>query len=322
MNAETLVSILKKSDLYAWELNDVKTEGWEFYFIRHSLDQNRVRNVEHITVKAYVLHGDGEYLGSASCEIAPTASVEEAEELIKSLGYRASLVKNRAYTLNIPSGAGDENSALPDIASVSRDFIETMASLPETATEDINSYEIFVSLNTRRFISSTGIDITESRPESMIEVVVNARKDGSEIELYRNYTSGTCDSEALKADLIRTFGFGRDRLSTVPTPSLGKADIILSTEDACRVYEYFASRLSAGMIYRKMSSWKLGENIAPGGSGDALTLKAVKFLPDSSQNRNFDAEGAPINDTVLLENGVAKAYLGGRMPLRYTRATS
>ena len=99
----------------------------------------------------------------------------------------------------------------------------------------------------------------------------------------------------------------------MPTPPLGRADVIFSTADACRVYEYFASRLSAGMIYRKMSSWKLGEEIAPGGSGDSLTLKAVKNLPNSSQNRSFDPEGAPVRDTVMLENGVARAYLGGRM---------
>ena len=313
MNAEKIVSILKASGLYGWEVSDVKTEGWEFYFIRHRLDQNREKNVEHSTVKAYALSEDGEYLGSASCEISPTASEEEAEALIKSLGYRASLVKNRAYTLNTPCEAKAGSAALPDISAVSRDFIETMKFLPETESEDINSYEIFVSLKTRHFISSTGIEFTESGPESMIEVVVNARKDGHEIELYRNYSSGGCDREALRKDLIRTFAFGRDRLFAVPTPPLGRADVIFSTADACRVYEYFASRLSAGMIYRQMSSWKLCVEIAPGGSGDSLTLKAVKNLPNSSQNRSFDPEGAPVRDTVMLENGVARAYLGGRM---------
>ena len=70
---DTIVSLLKESGVYAWEISDVKTAGWEFYFIRHALDQNRVRKVEHITVKVYQLIEDGKWLGSASCEIAPTS---------------------------------------------------------------------------------------------------------------------------------------------------------------------------------------------------------------------------------------------------------
>ena len=40
----------------------------------------------------------------------------------------------------------------------------------------------------------------------MIEVVVNARDEDHEIELYRMYHSGTCDKKGLKDSLIRTFG--------------------------------------------------------------------------------------------------------------------
>ena len=84
---DTIVSLLKESGVTAWEISDVKTTAWEFYFIRHALDQNRVRKVEHITVKVYQLLEDGAWLGSASGEIAPTASPEEARALIESLAH-------------------------------------------------------------------------------------------------------------------------------------------------------------------------------------------------------------------------------------------
>ena len=42
---DTIVRLLQESGVSAWELNDVKTEGWEFYFIRHELDQNRITEV-------------------------------------------------------------------------------------------------------------------------------------------------------------------------------------------------------------------------------------------------------------------------------------
>ena len=159
---DTIVSLLKESGVYAWEISDVKTTGWEFYFIRHALDQNRVRKVEHITVKVYQLLSDGAWLGSASGEIAPTASAEEARALIEGLAYRATLVKNKPYTLHKPHPAEAAETKPIDAAAIARDFVETMRDLPETAGEDINSYEIFVAEKRRHFLNSEGIDLEES----------------------------------------------------------------------------------------------------------------------------------------------------------------
>ena len=188
-----------------------------------------------------------------------------------------------------------------------------MRALPETENEDVNSYEIFVSDKIRRFLNSEGVDITERYPDSMIEVVVNARRDGHEIELYRNFTSGSCDSEALKRDLGKAMAYGRDRLITRPTPNLEKADVLFSGSDACSIYEYFVDRCNAAMIFRQLSDWSVGKPIAEDIRGDRVNVYARRTLPNSSRNRGFDAEGAPIRDTALLEESVPKEILGGRM---------
>ena len=316
---DTIVKLLKESGVHAWELTDEKTEGWEFYFIRHALDQNRAKRVEHITVKVFQLIEDGQFIGSASAELAPTASEDEARALIESLAYRATLVKNRPYTLNPVTEAHREtlHSAPVDVPGIARRFVEAMRQLPETETEDINSYEIFVSAKTRRFLNSEGIDVEERYPESTIEVVVNARRDGHEIELYRMYDSGSCDAEGLKRNLTRTLQYGKDRLRAVPTPALEKADVLFSGVDACRIYEYFVYRLSAAMIYRRMSDWELGKPIDDGLQGDKVTVTLVRELENSSENHAFDGEGAPIRDTVILRNGVPAAYFGNRMFASY-----
>ncbi len=312
---ESVIRILKESGVTAWEINDVKTEGWEFYFIRHELDQNRVKNVEHIKLRVYQSIEDGKFLGSASAELPPTADEAEARRLVSDLAYRATLVKNRPFTLQPLTEAHREtlHSAPVDLARIARDFLAVMQQLPETAGEDINSYEIFVSAKTRRFVNSEGVDVEESYPDSMIEVVVNARREGHEIELYRNYTSGSCDAEGLKTELINTMRYGKDRLRTVPTPALGKADVLFSGRDAKRLYEYFVERLAAQMIYMKMSDWELGKPIAEDLSGDRPTVTLVRELENSSKNRAFDPQGAPIRDTVLLRAGVPENYWGDRM---------
>ncbi len=312
---EQIVQLLKDSGVTAWEINDVKTEGWEFYFIRHEMDQNRAKCVEHIGISVYQLIEDGKFIGSASAELAPTATLEEARRLIEDLAYRATLVKNRPFTLNPLTAAHREtlHSAPVNIKRIARDFIEVMQQLPETETEDINSYEIFVNAKTRRFLNSEGIDVEEVFPSSMIEVVVNARKDGHEIELYRNYESGTCDAEGLKRDLTRTIQYGKDRLNTVPTPALGQADVLFSGDDAKQIYDYFVDRLSAQMICMHMSDWELGKPIAEDVEGDRLTLTLVRELENSSENRAFDRQGAPIRDTVILRGGIPEKYCGDRM---------
>ena len=313
---EQIVSLLKESGVHAWELSDVQNRGWEFYFIRHALDQNRAKNVEHIQIKVYQLIEDGKFMGSASAELPPTATAEEAKKLISDLAYRATLVKNRPYPLN-PPRAGQPMLDASDTAAIAEDFIRTMRSLPETENEDVNSYEIFVSDKIRRFLNSEGVDITERYPDSMIEVVVNARRDGHEIELYRNFTSGSCDSEALKRDLGKAMAYGRDRLVTRPTPNLEKADVLFSGSDACSIYEYFVDRCNAAMIFRKLSDWTVGQPIAEDIRGDRVNVYARRTLPNSSRNRGFDAEGAPIRDTALLEQSVPKEILGGRMFASY-----
>ena len=314
---DTIVRLLNEAGVSAWEISEVRTQGWEFYFIRHALDQNRVKDVAHITVKVYQLIEDGQFLGSASCEIAPTADEAEIRERIAGLAYRATLVKNRPYTLRAPEDMEPAAGEPIDLDAIARDFLRTVRELPETAGEDVNSYEIFVSARTRRFLSSTGVDLRESYPASMLEIVVNARREGHEIELYRNYESGTCDVEGLRQDLLRTMQYGRDRLRAKPTPALGKADVLFTTRDAVSLYAYFADRLNAAMVYRKLSDWELGKPVAADFHGDRPSVAALRELPNSSRNRRFDGEGAPIRDTVLLEEGVAKNYLGARMFAAY-----
>ena len=107
--------------------------------------------------------------------------------------------------------------------------------------------------------------------------------------------------------------YGRDRLVTVPTPALGKADIVFSTDPARELYSYFIDRLHTTMVYRGMSDWKTGDTVAP----ETLTVQAVKTLPNSSMNTPWDREGAPIRDLTLIDHGKAVSYWGGRQFSQY-----
>ena len=76
---DRIIELLKAQGVDGFEVTDKCTSAWEFYFIKHELDQNRVRDVEHISVTVYRKLEDGKFLGSATQEISPTASDEEAK---------------------------------------------------------------------------------------------------------------------------------------------------------------------------------------------------------------------------------------------------
>ena len=141
-----------------WELREETTKVWEFYFIRHKLDQNRITEVRTFPVTLYrPLEGD--LLGAASGEIAPTDSDSAIQKKLADIYYQASLVNNPAYRLN------DKQAAAPalkdvDVAAIAKDFITAMAKVHETETEFVNSYEIFVREITRHYRNSNGVEYT------------------------------------------------------------------------------------------------------------------------------------------------------------------
>ena len=300
----------------AWELKETLREGWEFYFIRHSLDQNRVVDTRTIEVVIYRALEDGKYLGSASGEISPTASDEEIDRLLKDLTFRAGLVKNPFYTLNdkpLPPGSSD--AAAPE--AMAGNFLKAMTEAAETEEADVNSYEIFVSRMTRKYWNSCGVETVFSWPSSMVEVVVNARKDGHEIEIYRNFESGTCDPEKLKQDVEKAMKAGRDRLEAEPMPKMEGIDVLFSGQDAKELYGYFRDRMAASFKIRKFSSWEAGQPICPGQTGDKLTLEVLPSLPNSSRNMPVDEEGALVAPRFLIRDGIAENFWGGRMFSQY-----
>ena len=298
-----------------WELSEETVTGWEFYFIRHALDQNRAVETRNYTVKLYA-DVEGGFLGSASGQISPTASEEEIDKALADILFQAGLVKNPAYTLTdapVPQEEGEEVC----VEKIAEDFLRAMDSVHETETEDVNSYEIFVKSVTRRFKNSNGVSYTRRFPSSLMEVVVNARREGHEIELYRLYPSGTCDADRLRSDVEDVMRVGKDRLHAVPTPVLKDIPVLFPNENAIEIYDYFRDHMSAGAKVRRVSTWESGKPIAEDMTGDVITMKAVAKLPNSSHSYDVDEEGSEIRDRYLIKDGVAQNFWGSRQMSQY-----
>lgn len=320
MNNELLETV-KKAGADAWEIQEKKETGWEFYFIRHNLDQNRVVDVTHTFVKLYKRSADGKRIGSAQAELAPTSSKEEWSVELQKLLKAASLGTSENYDL---VSVQESEPAVADfvkepLENIGKEFITMMKEIPETATEDINSYEIFTKVSEVSYWNSNGVFLTQKVPSSFLEVVVDARNERHEIELYRSYRGGGCDRAMIGDDLKRAMKMGRDRLRTVPTPKLGSYPVVFTTSDAVAFYNFFLQQLSADAVYGKMSQFSIGKNICSDekAGGDHLTMRAVKELANSSANALFDADGALIRDETLLKDNVPVHFWGSRQFAQY-----
>ena len=309
---ERLKRLLNESGVDAWRIHDLKTKGTEYYFIRHCLDQNRIKNTRHVTLSVFMKSDEGASIGSANAEIYPDESEEALKEKINELKQRALLVHNPVYSLNKPKKAEEIVRKPFSLRKTASDFITLFNGIEETETEDLNSAEIFVSEKTERLITSEGIDITETYPFSMMEAVVNARNKDHEIELYRMYRSGTCDQKAIRDDLTRTMQYGKDRLNTVNTPALKSCPVIFSGANAVTLCRYFLEKTDEALVYRKMSTWKTGDLYSENLKADKVTLKSLRLLDNSFANRAYDSEGAPVREVTFIDEGVVKSWHGSR----------
>ena len=314
---EQLLTLLKQSKASGYQVTKTKTISHEFFFVKHELDMNRSKEVTHYHVNVYVTGEDNQYLGDASFEVMANSSVEEMQKLIDKGIYSASFVKNQYYEL-LDTCEPNTHTTVTNPMEVAKDFVEVMQSIPETEQTYINSYEIFVNENEKRIVNSKGVDVTYSYLDSMLEVVVNAKQGDTEIELYRNYRSGSCDKALIREELMKTMHIGLDKCIAKDTQPLQGVDVVFTGSNATRLFRYYTELTSASMKYQQMSMCEVDQPITTEEiKGDKVTLRGVSYLENSSKNFPYDNDGALIKDCVLIDQHVTKRFWGSRRFSQY-----
>jgi len=96
-----------------------------------------------------------------------------------------------------------------------------------------------------------------------------------------------------------------------PEAPAGKMPVVLSSEaGGTMVHEAVGHGLEADLTGQKLSVYagKLGEQVA----SPIVTVVDNPTLPGRRGSYNFDDEGVPAGKTVLVENGILKAYMSDR----------
>ncbi len=308
-----LIEIVKEH-ADGFKIVNVKTKANEFFFIKHRLDMNRFKEVEHTFLTVYRQLDDGKFLGSTTREIHPNTSDEQLLKLIQEMNYGAGFVKNPYYQLAKPQGAVKQVFIPIDPLSVASDIIDTIQSVKTTDQENINSYEVFVNEKVIKIINSEGIDVEYETIDSQTEIIVNAKMQDSEIEIYRNYTFGTCDKAYLAQQLQDTITIGKDRSLASKTPNLNNFRVVFDGHNAVKLLGYFVDMTNASSVYMKISDYIKGQAIS---DNDKISLTALASLPNSSKNVVYDDDGNLLCDKELIKNSVCLDFWGNEQFSQY-----
>lgn len=305
-----ILSALKKSGVELYQITETKQEKAELYFIRKSLDMQRMGDIRQAEVVVYkdFLEGDNHMMGSAAVQVQDSYTEEMMVELFQDALYAAGFVKNKYYELYAGKDDAQEETSGTDccpatktltdksLTEIAQSFAEALFAEDQETDVFLNSAEIFALKTTCHIINSKGVDVSYCKSRVQGEFVVQCT-EGQDVETYQHFAYVNCDTKPLRNKVRETLRMTRDRAKAVSAPPAGEYRVILSGPYVKEIFDYYADRSAASMIYRKYSTFQIGCNVQ-GGTAQKdnihLTLKAA--VP-------YSAEGIPMKDRELIRDG-------------------
>lgn len=322
---ERIVKLLESKAINdKWLINYSQIDSKELFFIKDKLDMNRAKSVEHCTVTLYkeIEEGDKKLLGSAAFKVTPGMSDDEIAQCIDTGLYSATLVKNPHYELVKPS-----ESELPELKSnittensteIIKNVIDLVYSLDKANTANVNSMEVFLEQITTKVINSEGVNYTYFLPELMIELVVDCKGEGEEVELYDMIRVSAYDEELLKekinADLVNV----ERRAGAAPLKDVSGLPIVLTGEAVKEMFTYYSAKSSTTFVYNKYTQLKVGDN-AQGDEvkGDKISITLMPEIPNSPSSKYVDTDGVRLVELPLIKEGKLLSYHGSSRYSQY-----
>lgn len=287
-----------------YALRERLTQSAEWFFVKDRLDQTRIKNVDYSTLRLFVDNPEDGTRGHAEITFYPSHTREECLRLIQDGIAGAKLIKNPAYTfpdeheLTVPAESAHQD---PTVGfNLIRFLFETAAK----EQGDLNSFEVFVNHHDLRVRTRRGLDLAYSNQDLYLEMIVNAKTDHQEIELYREFNFATLDHKTLGRQLGELFTAARDRALALPTPDLKRADLILSMDNVRELLSVYVEATSAASLYNKNSPLTVGEAIQKGPKGDRITLTLLDSLEGSVHNAPVDADGVILKSRQVITDSV------------------
>ena len=298
----TIIDILSENNIQNFLINECKEHTKELFFVKHSIDQSRSKEVIKYDITLYKDFSlpkdkDNIYRGSSTCQITPAMTKDEITNKIKTTYNTASLVKNNYY----PLAKGDEiystdyNSSTKDLYIPNENENLTTSDLAKAAFDAdnssskdsfINSLEIFETTQNVRIINSNGFDKTYTTKIFSGEYVVQSTIK-EDVELFYQFEFNDKSNDICKklASLVTSsLKMAKDRSLAIDIneTSFNKdcKKIILQGDFLSELFNYYLSRSDASLIYQGYSNFKPDLEIP---SNTDITITTMPTVPYSTE---------------------------------------
>ena len=275
---EKILAALKESGTELYQITETKEESAELFFIRKSLDMQRLKEVHRASVTVYraFTEGDRRMLGSAAVQVQESFTTEQMTELFRNALYAAGFVKNPYYELYAgkgePSAEALERSGHlsgQPLTEVAHRFADALFEEDRESDVFLNSAEIFAGRTTCHIFSYDDMD-----------------------------------TAALQKKVRDTLEMTRARARAVSAPPAGEYRVILSGAYVKTIFDYYVERSNGYMIYPKYSTFQNGCDVQGGQvEKDRINLTLKATVP-------YSVEGIPMKDRELVRDGMLQLIHG------------
>lgn len=185
----------------------------------------------------------------------------------------------------------------------------------------VESAELYGDLITRRVLTSTGLDWTETTSEFYFEAAFEAhppRVPYNTQEIHEAVRS-VCGSGLNLEDFIRRCGQSATRLGqTVMAPSRENAVTLLGADALAQLFHALLGHLDLGTQYYRRPHLTEGQLVCEGAPrGDALHLSLDPFLDYMAESATRTRDGLPTRAQSLVEQGKVVARTGSHRMAQY-----
>ncbi len=309
---EKILAALKESGTELFQITETKEESAELFFIRKSLDMQRLKEVHRASVTVYraFTEGDRRMLGSAAVQVQESFTTEQMTELFRNALYAAGFVKNPYYELYAgkgePSAEALERSGHlsgQPLTEVAHRFADALFEEDRESDVFLNSAEIFAGRTTCHILNSSGVDVSYCKGRVWGEFVAQCVAE-QDVETYQDFSYDDMDTAALQKKVRDTLEMTRARARAVSAPPAGEYRVILSGAYVKTIFDYYVERSNGYMIYPKYSTFQNGCDVQGGQvEKDRINLTLKATVP-------YSVEGIPMKDRDLVRDGMLQLIHG------------
>ncbi|MFA5006663.1 MAG: metallopeptidase TldD-related protein [Candidatus Izemoplasmatales bacterium] len=298
-----------------WLVNETATVASQVFYVMQKKETSRRVETREWTVTVYRRHGaDGRYLGSSSFAVGRVQSKAEIDRKVAEAVFAAQFVKNAAFDL--VKGERRRTWKEKEDASDPYELIDGVASAffeASTPVSRFNALEVFHTRTTVRIVNSEGVDLTKTTAKVDVEAIPSHDGPDRKVELIRMFAYKTVDLEKVREDAKTAIADVALRYDAGRLPAIGKADVVLRSDEVEEFFRELIGDLSYEGVYRKSTDKQIGDMIQKDPKGDRLTVGWTL----STKADAFDRDGVLLAPVTVVDQGKLVSHYGSNQYAQY-----